>query len=80
MLSCYTIFKDKKKEQLIHCVHDVTHITVATASNWRLMSFNPSHKLFLEICELPLQLPTPRFSRTPFFLLSGNNDAVSSYF
>lgn len=36
----------------------VPHVAVAEAANWRLMSLNLPHKLFLQIPELPL-LPQP---------------------
>lgn len=45
-LPSYPVTQYGKANGMVHCVHDVTHITVATGPNWRLMSFNLSHKLF----------------------------------
>lgn len=78
MLSYYTIWKDKWEDLLIHCIHDVTHITVATSPNWRLMSFNLSHKLFHAISELPLQLSTPNW--TGHLFLSGTQEIIVPWF
>ena len=52
-LPCYPVTQYGKANGKAHCVHDVTHITVATRPNWRLMSFNLSHKLFCKITEIP---------------------------
>ena len=53
--------------------HDVTHTAVATALNWRLMTFNLSHKLFPQIPELPLlQLPTPCLNWSGHFFPGDN--------